>query len=93
MGLHDRLTDRAVDMGKSSADFAVAAQRKANAFWVYAAIAAAVWWLVSWKWALVPGAAAAWAAMSSVSASLIQTRIKRYENEGDKLLKRLAGEG
>jgi predicted MFS family arabinose efflux permease len=79
MGFHDRLASKAYIDGHTSREFAGAAQRNANAFWFFAVITAVVSWFASWKWATVPAVLAAWSAVQSISATMIQTRIEKSE--------------
>lgn len=80
MGWHDSLAIKARQTGKTSADFKKGSQRKANATWVYAIVAGAVWYFVSWPWALIPAALATLSAFQSVSATMIALRLEKAEH-------------
>jgi hypothetical protein len=87
MSLHDQIALKARLDGNTSAQFRTAAQKHANATWVYLLIAGAVWYLTSWPWALIPAAFAAYIAMQSISATAIAVRLERYENSQGAALK------
>jgi hypothetical protein len=53
----------------TAADFDAAAQKHANAFWMYAIATAAVGYFWGW-WGVIPGVLAAWVAISCVGAQL-----------------------
>lgn len=53
----------------TASDFDKAAQRHAHAFWLLLVAAGIVWLLVSWVWAVFPGAVAVLCAAQSVSAT------------------------
>lgn len=77
MALHDELAKKAAAMGKQPHEFSVAAQKHANATWLYLILGAGVWYFFGWIWALIPGALAAYSAFQSVSATLIADRLER----------------
>ena len=77
MGWHDSLAARAIEMGKTAGEFKVGARRKANATWLFLAVAGAVWYFVSWPWALIPAAISAWNAFQSMSATVIARRLEK----------------
>jgi hypothetical protein len=79
MAFHDKLAQHAFRSGKASSQFHLAAQKHANATWVYIIIGAIVWWVVSWVWALVPFAIGAFVAFQSVSATMIASRLEKFE--------------
>jgi hypothetical protein len=79
MGFHDALADKAYESGHRPEHFKAAAQRHANAFWVYLGIAGVVWWFASWQWALIPAALAVWTAWQSASATMIFVRLELIE--------------
>ena len=76
MSLHDRLARLALRDGNTSAQFRVAAQKHANAFWFYAAAGAAVWYFADWRWSLVPFALALLTAAQSVSSTLTARKLE-----------------
>lgn len=53
----------------TASDFDKAAQRHAHVFWLLLVAAGIVWLLVSWVWAVFPGAVAVLCAAQSVSAT------------------------
>ena len=52
----------------TAADFDRAAQRHANAFWLWAIAAGALAYFLGW-WALIPAALAVWSAVSSIGCT------------------------
>jgi hypothetical protein len=80
MQFHDKLAQRALSEGRTSLEFHAAAQKHANATWLYLAAGGLVWWLVSWVWALLPFAVAAYVAFQSTSATSIATRLEKFES-------------
>lgn len=79
MGMHDQMAAKAALNGRTSAEFHAAAQRKANATWVYLIVAGIVWYFTAWYWALIPGVLAALTIGQSISATMIAARIEKYE--------------
>ena len=79
MGVHDKLADKAVAKGNTATDFHAAAGRHANATWVWLIASGVVWYLTDWKWALIPAAIGAFTAFSSVSATMVASRLERTE--------------
>lgn len=79
MGFHDSVAIKALQMGKTAGEFRSASQNKANATWLYLAVAGAVWYFVSWPWALIPAALAALSAFQSVSATMVALRLEKVE--------------
>jgi hypothetical protein len=77
MGWHDSLAARAIEMGKTADEFKGGARRKANATWLFLVGGGAVWYFVSWPWALIPAAIAAWNALQSMSATMIASRLEK----------------
>lgn len=77
MGWHDSLAARATAMGKTAAEFRAGAQRKAIAACLFLIVAGAVWYFVSWSWALIPAVGAAWNALQTVSATMISARLDK----------------
>lgn len=47
-------------------DFDKAAQRNADAFWLWLVVGGVVWFLVSWGWAIIPAAVAVYCAFNSM---------------------------
>ena len=80
MPFHDQVALKARLDGNTSAQFRAAAQKHANATWVYLIIGAIVWYFASWLWALIPFAFAAYVAFQSVSATAVAIRLEKYEN-------------
>jgi uncharacterized membrane protein YdbT with pleckstrin-like domain len=79
MSFHDQIALKARVDGNTSAQFRAAAQRHANATWIYLIIAAIVWYFTSWLWALIPGALAVYVAVQSISATAVAVRLEKYE--------------
>jgi hypothetical protein len=80
MSFHDQIALKARMDGNTSAQFRAAAQRHANATWVYLIIAGIVWYFTSWVWALIPFALAAYVAVQSLSATAVAIRLEKYES-------------
>jgi len=77
MGWHDSLAARAIEMGKTAAEFKSGARRKANVACLFLAVAGAVWYFVGWPWAVIPAAIAAWNGFQSMSATMIAGRLEK----------------
>jgi hypothetical protein len=77
MSLHERLAITAILSGKGAADFHAAAQKHANATWFFLIAAGAIWYLLGWGWALIPGAIGILTAIQSVSATMVATKIEK----------------
>jgi hypothetical protein len=85
MGIHDRMAQGEWLKGRDPQRFHVAAQKHANATWVFLIVAGIVWYFSSWKWALIPAALALITGAQSVSATLIATKLAAiYEKTGRK---------
>ncbi len=80
MSFHDELTTKAILDGNTSQQFRLAAQRKANATWVYLIIAGIVWYFSSWVWSLIPFAFAALTTLQSISATMVAIRLEKRES-------------
>jgi hypothetical protein len=65
--------------GESSVLYRVAAQKHANAFWIYACIGVGVWWWVEQWWWLIPAFLAVFVAFQSISATAVARRLEDYE--------------
>jgi hypothetical protein len=83
MSWHDTLARKALLGGKTSQQFHQAAKRHANATWFYLIIGCIVWYFADWKWALIPFSLAAFVAFQSFSATMVATRLKRFENRSE----------
>ncbi len=79
MGWHDALASRSAAMGKTAAEFRAGARRKATATGLLLVAAGAVAYFMSWPWALVPAAMAAWTALQTLSATMIANRLESSE--------------
>jgi hypothetical protein len=79
MSFVDSLAAKAIQMGKSSSEFSAAAQRHANATWLYLIAGAIVWFFFGWAWALIPFALAAFKASQSISSTLVAGRLEKGE--------------
>jgi len=60
----------------TAADFDEAAQRNANAFWLFAIVTGVVWWFASMWWAIVPGLVAAYCVVASISCTMNATKLR-----------------
>ena len=79
MSFHDSVALKARLDGNTSAQFRMAAQRHANATWIYLIIGGIVWYFANWLWALILFALAAYVAFQSVSATAVAIRLEKYE--------------
>ncbi len=79
MLFHDQVALKARLDGNTSAQFRAAAQRHANATWIYLIIGVALWYFASWLWALIPFAVAVYVAFQSISATAVAMRLEKYE--------------
>ena len=79
MGLHDELARKAFARGDGRDNFLRAAQQHANATWVCVIAALAVWYFLGWAWALVPAVLGVYAALKSVSATMVATRLENMD--------------
>ncbi|MDP2325559.1 MAG: hypothetical protein Q8N51_16240 [Gammaproteobacteria bacterium] len=77
MSMIDGLVRKALSMGHTPQVFRAAAQRNANGFWWWLIIGGAVWYFVSWKWAIPFALLSVWCAWDSVSASTIARRLEQ----------------
>jgi len=81
MGFHDGVALKAMRDGRTSSEFHIAAQKKANAAWFWIISTAAVWYLEGLSWALLPGIVAIFTSFQSISATLIATRLEKMQSE------------
>jgi membrane protein YdbS with pleckstrin-like domain len=86
VSFHDQVALKARLDGNTSVQFRTAAQKHANATWVYLIIAGVVWYFTSWQWALIPGALAVYVAIQSISATAVAIRLEKYERSRDTAL-------
>lgn len=80
MGLHDRLARKAITDGHGREHFHHAAQKHANATWVMLIAALAVWYFVGWQWALIPAILGAYTALSSISSTMVASRLETADS-------------
>ena len=81
MGFHDRIALTSRLEGKTAALFRQAAQKHANAFWIWLIVAGVVWYFTNWAWASIPLALAAYVAIQSFSATMVASRMEKHEKE------------
>lgn len=86
MSFHDRIALKARLDGNTSAQFRTGAQRHANTTWIYLIVGVGVWYFVSWLWALIPFAFAAYATLQCISATAVATRLEKYEKSRESAL-------
>lgn len=79
MSLHDKLAQKAISMGKGAEEFTATAQKHANASVFYLIIGGIVWYILGWKWALIPFGLALYVGFQSVSSTLIAIRLEKLE--------------
>ncbi len=80
MSIYDALERKAVEMGKTPAEFSAAAQRHANMTWVWALVGGVVWYFADWQWALIPAALGLLSAFQSVSSTVVATRLAERQS-------------
>lgn len=78
---HDSLAATARRNSRHSGEFHAAAQKYANAFWLWLISIGVVWYFFGWAWSLVPGVLLISAVVKSSSATMVATRLERYESE------------
>jgi fatty acid desaturase len=78
---YDDIARKAILEGQNSAIYRHAAQKHANAFWIYLIIAAVIWFSLGFWWALMPLLLAAFVAIQSVSATQVAIRVEAYEKQ------------
>jgi hypothetical protein len=83
MSIHDKMAYRAFIAGRKAEEFRHAAQKHANATWIYLIIAGIVWYFTSWIWALIPGALGTFTAIQSISATVIVIKLEKLESSHD----------
>jgi uncharacterized membrane protein YgcG len=83
MSFHDEITHKALVDGNTSTDFRHAAQKHANATWLFLLITAVVWYFSSLVWALIPCVIAIFKAVQSVSATMVARRLELIEKSRD----------
>ncbi|MGH8193773.1 MAG: hypothetical protein ACREQ8_05130, partial [Woeseiaceae bacterium] len=76
MSFHDRLAEAALRDGNTPEQFRTAAQKHANAFWLLAALGAAVWYFAGWGWSLIPFSLGALKVLQSVSSTLTARKLE-----------------
>ena len=90
MSIHDRLAEDALRDGNTAMQFRAAAQKHANAFWLYVAIGAAVWYFAGWGWSLIPLSVAVFRALQSVSSTATARRLEYLEQVGSHVARKAA---
>lgn len=81
MALHDKLAQKAIEMGKHSSEFSAAAQKHSNATWFYLIVAGIAWYFFGWLWALIPGTLGIYTVLQSISATMVTTRLESHESK------------
>lgn len=76
---HERVAEKAIRDGNTPAQFRAAAQRHANAFWIWVALGGAVWFIFGFWWALIPLAVALFKTAQSVSSTLVAQKLEDRE--------------
>jgi hypothetical protein len=80
MSFHDKLAFKARLDGNTSQQFRAAAQKHANATWVYLIVAGVVWYFSNWAWSLIPFGLAAFTAFQSISATMVAIRLEKHDS-------------
>ena len=78
MSFHDRIAIKAHCMGKTVQEFRQAAQYWSTLFWAFLIITLVVWYYIPWM-AIAPGLMALLSVVKSISATMIETRLKRMQ--------------
>ena len=78
MSFHDRIAIKAHSMGKTVQEFRQAAQYWATLFWTFLVITLVVCYFIPWM-AIAPGLMTLLSAVKSISATMIETRLKRMQ--------------
>jgi uncharacterized protein YqhQ len=81
MPAHDEMALSARLDGQTSAQYRQAAQKHANATWIYLLIAGAVLIFTSWVFALIPVALAVFVMCQSFSATKIAKKLEEFEKQ------------
>lgn len=81
MKFHDQIATKAIRDGETSALYRQAAQKHANATWVYLIISGLVWYFADIWWALIPIAIGVFTAVQSVSSTFVAQRLEKHENQ------------
>ena len=87
MSLNDKLVQKALLMNKNSSDFTAAAQRNANATWLYAILGGVLWYFFNWVWSLLPFFLAIYSAIQSISATQISNKLETLEPNENNFIK------
>ena len=77
--MHEQMAAKAKLDGKTSAEFYAAAQKHANATWIWVIVGGVVWYFAGWGWALLPFAVAIFTMFQSFSATAIANNMRKYE--------------
>jgi len=79
MSLHDQFAKRAIESGKRSRDFHEAAQSHANSAVFNLIASVAIWYFLGWGWASIPIFLCLFYTFKSISSTLVETRLEKYE--------------
>ncbi len=80
MSFHDKAANKAAAMGKKPHEFKTAAQKHANATWVFFIGAGAVWFFWTWQFAIILVLVGIFTAIQSISSTMIAERLSRIES-------------
>ena len=81
MSLHDKLANKAASMGKAASEFSAAAQKHANATWLFLIVAGVIWCFANWARALIAAALGIYTAPQSISSTLIASKLEQLEKQ------------
>lgn len=81
MSFHDQIARMAILDGNTSQQFRAAAQKHANATWFFLIVAAVVWYITNWMWALIPLGLTAFKAFQSISATMVAIRLEKQNQK------------
>ena len=82
MSFHDELAELALRDGNTPEEFRTVAQQHALWVWIFAAIAAAVWYFVGWTWSAIPLVIAILSAVKFVSAMVTARKLEALHSLG-----------
>jgi VIT1/CCC1 family predicted Fe2+/Mn2+ transporter len=77
LSFHEKLARVAIAKGKDAEEFSAAAQKHANATWVYAIIFGIIYYFFGMSaWAAIPAVLGIWCLLQSISATMTAKKIE-----------------
>ena len=83
MSLHDKLAQKAISMGKSPPEFKAAAQKHANATWLFLIVGGIVWYFFGWPWGVIFVAFGFYTALKSISATMVVAKLENRDQTSE----------